>query len=278
MSSSRASKQSLHEQLPSRLRRRALVFDVIDSTNRVARDWSADGADAGSFVLADHQSAGRGRLGRTWNSTPGSSLLLSMIWDIPDAASAKLSLIPLAAAVAVTRSIESVYRDLMPTIKWPNDLLIGGRKCGGILAESVRGSAGTRAIIGVGLNVHRTEFSTEVRFPPTWIDAETTLPVERIDLLARLVDELDGAATRFQAVGDSGDAWLLSEYRKRLLGIDRPITFQRDSSGDRVSGHFRGVSDSGAMILESDGRVSELWAGEISGINFEPDKLDEPAR
>ncbi len=130
-------------------------FAEIDSTNARALSRAAEGAPSGAVVVAEFQSAGRGRLGRKWDGGRGESLLFSVGWrsDSPDAG--HFGLTPLATGLALRDAVQGYTGGEAVDLKWPNDLLVGGMKCAGVLVESVIMSKRERwAVIGVGLNVN----------------------------------------------------------------------------------------------------------------------------
>ena len=133
-------------------RESVFLFGSVDSTNQAAADLAEEGAPEGSIVLAREQSAGRGRDGRRWHSPPGSGLYLSMLYR-PGVAELG-PLISILAGLGVTRRLDYAFPGLDPAVKWPNDIMAGDRKIGGILAEAVWGDGGPRhLVVGVGLNV-----------------------------------------------------------------------------------------------------------------------------
>lgn len=156
-----------------------------DSTNRRATAWAMEGAAAGSMVVADFQTAGRGRLGRTWTAPPGSSLLLSIVLR-PGTAAERWPLISLAAGVAVCESLAGL--GLEPGLKWPNDVLLGERKVAGILAEAAEGVV----ILGIGLNVGRIEFPEEIASTATSLENFSGRAFNRLEVLSGLTVLLSG--------------------------------------------------------------------------------------
>jgi BirA family biotin operon repressor/biotin-[acetyl-CoA-carboxylase] ligase len=214
-----------------------LHLRATDSTNARARDLAAAGAPHGTLVTAGQQSAGRGRQGRTWSAPPGTALLMSLVLrDPPD-------LLPLAAGVAVARVCGDDAR-----IKWPNDVLLSGRKVAGILAEG-RPQEGW-AVLGIGLNVAlRVE-----DLPEELHDTAATLGLTAGDLpdvLGRLLGELHTALALDGAA-------LLAVYRS-LDGLrGRPITWAGGS------GVAAGVDGDGRLVVElTAGGRTALDAGEV---------------
>jgi BirA family biotin operon repressor/biotin-[acetyl-CoA-carboxylase] ligase len=156
-----------------------------DSTNRRAMAWAMEGAAAGSMVVADFQTAGRGRLGRTWTAPAGSSLLLSIVLR-PGTAPEGWPLISLAAGVAVCECLAGL--GVEPGLKWPNDVLLGDRKVAGILAEAAEGVV----ILGIGINVGRVEFPEDIASTATSLENFSGRAFNRLDVLSGLTVQLSG--------------------------------------------------------------------------------------
>ncbi|MEA2317614.1 MAG: BirA family transcriptional regulator [Solirubrobacteraceae bacterium] len=210
------------------------------STNDRARALASAGAPHGTLVTAAAQTAGRGRQGRTWSAPPGRALLMSLVLRDPP------RLLPLAAAVAVAAAAAQSGADAR--IKWPNDVLIEGRKVAGILAEA-RPQDGW-AVLGIGVNVA----VSPAELPPELRDTAATLGLEPSDVepvLDRLLQELDGAlALETPALLD---AW---RARDALRG--------REIAWSRGSGVAAGIDEEGRLIVElAGGRRTALEAGEV---------------
>lgn len=158
-------------------------LEETTSTNAVASDWAAQGAPDGAIVVTDHQTAGRGRLDRSWYAPPGECLLFSMVLT-PRARPDQLGLLNLAAAAALCLSL----RPHTPArVKWPNDVMMGGRKVAGILSEGSE----SFAVVGVGLNVNVAEFPGELAGTATSLLRETGAPADRLELLRGYLEEFD---------------------------------------------------------------------------------------
>ena len=210
------------------------------STNDRARALASAGAPHGTLVTAAAQTAGRGRQGRTWSAPPGRALLMSLVLRDPP------RLLPLAAAVAVAAAAARSGADAR--IKWPNDVLIEGRKLAGILAEA-RPQDGW-AVLGIGVNVA----VAPAELPPELRDTAATLGLEPSDVqpvLDRLLLELDRAlALETPALLD---AW---RARDALRG--------REIAWSRGRGVAAGIDDQGRLVVElADGRRTALEAGEV---------------
>jgi BirA family biotin operon repressor/biotin-[acetyl-CoA-carboxylase] ligase len=163
---------------------------VTGSTNGDALAAARDGAPHGSVFLADEQTAGRGRGDHTWHSAAGQGLYVSVVLQLTLPAS-RLPLLPLAGGLAAAEAIR-VASGLTVDLRWPNDLLLGPRKTGGILAEA-QTEAGLLAfaVVGIGINVHQRSFDPALSTPGTSLDLESGRTIDRQQLLIALLESLD---------------------------------------------------------------------------------------
>lgn len=233
-----------------------LYFPVTSSTMDVAKQAIRDGAAEGTVVIADHQTAGRGRLGRSWLSPPDSSILLSIIL-YPNLE--QLPRLTMAAALAVARSIEKVS-GLEPVIKWPNDVLIDGKKVSGVLTESdVQGDTVNYAIVGIALNVNLDPSSIlEISETATSLKQMLGREIPRIQVLESLLGEFEEL---YQALrrGEPID----SEWRRRLETLGKEVAVR---CGDEVKeGYAESVDDEGNLLLRGpDGSLLTIAAGDVT--------------
>jgi BirA family biotin operon repressor/biotin-[acetyl-CoA-carboxylase] ligase len=209
-------------------------FATLDSTNQRALDAARNGAADGLVVVADAQTAGRGRLGRTWQAPPGSSLLVSVLLRPADAPGRTV----MAAGVALAEAVERVA-GIEAGLKWPNDLVVEDRKLAGLLAEA----DGDALVVGAGCNVNWDSFPAELETTATACNLEAGRPVDRDALLDAFLD-------RFAAALASGDA-LVDAYRDRLATIGRAVRVEHLRDGV-VVGTAVGVTDDGALIVRDD--------------------------
>lgn len=166
---------------------------VTDSTNSDAQFAARNAAPHGSVYFADEQRAGRGRGDHQWQSAAGEGLYVSLLLRLP-ISPVRLPLLPLAAGLAAAEAIRAVA-GLRVDLRWPNDLLIGPRKAGGILVESkISNGAVDFAVVGIGINVHQESFDSDLATPATSLDLETKQRVSRQHLLVGLLKSLEREA------------------------------------------------------------------------------------
>lgn len=236
------------------------VLDECPSTSSVLLERAATGAAHGSVVACEHQSAGRGRRGNPWLSARGGSLAFSLLWRFQGRPAA-LAGLSLAVAVLVARALEREGAAGV-RLKWPNDLLHGDGKLGGILVEVSADAAGaSAAVIGVGLNV-RLDAEARARIGQPVADlaqCAAALP-SRTELLAALLESLAEGLGRFAR---EGFAPFREEWQRRHAWQGRRVALT--SSGRRVvEGEALGVAEDGALVLRSPGGVERFHSGELS--------------
>lgn len=241
------------------------VLDEVASTNTAAAALAQEGAPHGAAVVAESQTAGRGRLGRHWHSPSGKNLYCSVLLRAMPAREQQLlwlSWIPLIAALAVGRAVQ-VVANLKPSVKWPNDILTGNRKLGGVLCESSGvGTAHATVIVGIGVNVNirRDEFPEELREIATSLAIEARQLFDRAALLAALLAELETRCESFLA-GNHGD--ILEEYMLRCSTIGRRVRIEL-AHGEPMDGTAESVRPDGSLrIVRNDRTTVDIRAGDV---------------
>ena len=210
-------------------------------------------------LLAEHQSAGRGRRGRAWHSPLGASLYLSVAWPLRLPV-AGLSGLSLAAGIALADALDASF-GTRTGLKWPNDLYLGGHKLGGILVEVTGSPEGPCvAVIGIGLNCRLPEEGNEAISQP-WTDLHraTGGDVDRNHLAAALLISLSQELPRFE---QQGFAPFVERWNARDILRDQPVTLLLGE--ETAEGVARGVGDLGALLLEQEGQVRSIAAGDVS--------------
>ena len=227
-----------------------------------AAAWAAEGAPHGAVVTAGHQSAGRGRHGRAWAAEPGESLLFTVVLR-PTLPPDRLSWVPLAAGLAVADAVERVA-GVPAQVKWPNDLMLGGKKSGGLLAEAVHGARDRTPVVvlGIGLNVNQQAFPPELAEKATSVALEAGRPVERAALLAALLDALE---RRYDALAAGDEDALIHAFERQMHGLGQPVGVRYPGTARApLEGVVLGVAPDGALRLETPGGERRLYAGEVT--------------
>jgi BirA family transcriptional regulator, biotin operon repressor / biotin---[acetyl-CoA-carboxylase] ligase len=259
-----------------RLGRPVLYFPRTGSTNDVAHERAAAGAAEGLLVIADEQTAGRGRLDRRWWAPPGSSLLMSLLLRpaLPPDQAGQLTM---CLGLAAVEAIEAVT-GLRPALKWPNDLLLEGRKLGGMLTElRLNGERLDYAVLGLGVNVNVTfdegrttndENSSSLVIRPSSDLANTAIslsmvlghPADRLALLAALLARCEAWYERALAGESPHAAWAA-----RLDTVGRRVTVATTTGS--VAGMAVGVTREGALLVRDDDAAEHvIWSGDVTAL------------
>ena len=238
-------------------------FEEIGSTNTEALDWAEAGAPEGAVVVANHQTEGRGRWGRSWLSDPGSLLQFSLVLR-PDLPADRIGLVTTALGVACADVIE-VLAGIPTGIKWPNDVIVRSRKLAGILVESkLTGSRLATAVAGVGINVgwNRDEVPAEIAERATSIAIESdSPPPSRADLLGAILAAFESVYELARDPERAGRVIDRATDRSQILGRSVTATF---ADGSTLDGTALRLLDDGALELEVDGNLRALHVAEIT--------------
>ena len=239
---------------------RVRYYATTGSTNDVAASLASDPESFGTVVIADAQTAGRGRRGHTWFSPAGSGLYVSVILTPSRAAidpDRATTLLTLAAGVALAEGIERAT-GLAPAIKWPNDLLVAGRKLAGILAEAFGGAV----VLGYGVNIGPMAYPAELRDRATSLETELGRPIDRSTIA---VETLAALASRYADLVNGRFDAILDAWRRRTP-THRGAHVVWDTPAGPQSGITDGIDDSGALLVRAGGRVERIVAGEVRWI------------
>jgi BirA family transcriptional regulator, biotin operon repressor / biotin---[acetyl-CoA-carboxylase] ligase len=251
--------------LAGRLRERVRHLEVVwslESTNGVLLERAHVPPGVADVLLAEHQSAGRGRRGRTWLAPLGGAICLSLGWSFPEVPR-DLAALGLAVGVCARRALAARCRDPI-ALKWPNDLTIADRKLGGILSEMRAESEGPAyVVIGLGVNValgKRLREQVEATgTSPTDLEAAGADPLPRNAIVADLVSEIVAGLERFQREGLRP---FIEEWKEADALRGRPVSVL---SGDAATrGVARGIDTSGALLIETPHGLQKLVSGEVS--------------
>ena len=249
-------------------------YPVLESTNAEAFRLASAGAEDGTVVVTDHQSGGKGRLNRTWFSFRRQSISLSVILR-PKIVPYLATMLTYMTGIAL---YEAIYAQttIKPSIKWPNDILMRGKKVAGVLCElSTETDVVNFAIVGIGvnLNVRKNRFPEEIREVSTSLYEEKKKRIKRVPFVKELLRQLDYWYSVFLREG--GDARILLEWKERAQIIGQDVRIR--SFDEEISGKVLDVDSYGALIVESSsGEKKRVIAGDLE--TFVLDEESDAAR
>jgi len=230
-------------------------FDEIDSTNAYLRRQARLGAPEGTVAVANHQSAGRGRMDRRWESPPGASLLASVLFR-PEFDPAELHLCTAAVGLAAAEACRHVA-GVGPVLKWPNDLLVGEAKLAGVLAEAeFDGSAACAVVVGIGLNV---DWPGPEGVGGTCLRDLSGTPVDRWLLLGSLLDALSTRRALLDTA--SGRREVAAEFRSRCATLGKRVRLELPA--EAVVGMATEVDDAGHLVVQTSAGPRTISAGDV---------------
>jgi BirA family biotin operon repressor/biotin-[acetyl-CoA-carboxylase] ligase len=235
-------------------------FDELDSTNTKIKELAIGGAEHGTVVVADKQTAGKGRRGRTWESPAGANLYFSILLR-PSFATEKAPMLTLVMAYSAAKVIrEQLYMEAM--IKWPNDLVLSKKKICGILTEmSLKGMDIDYIVVGTGINVNLTTFPEELKETATSLFLEKGVQVDRDALLDAVLQEFWKQYEIFAEIQDLSD--LQREYNEILVNCGKEVCVLEP--GNEYKAIAQGINETGELLVtKADGSASVVYAGEVS--------------
>ncbi len=238
-----------------------LTYDSIESTNDLAKHYLESGSDEGLLIFAEQQTQGRGRLGRQWVSLPGLGMYFSFILR-PELSPEKLPLLTLMAGLALVSTI-SAYCPQNTKVKWPNDVLIYGKKVCGILCELCTSGSKPGIVVGIGINVNHTQdhFPTEIKSLATSIALEKSDSINRTELLSSLILSLNREYLSLQSEG--GESRLLKNWSKHTNLWGRHVSLTK--AGTVYSGKATRLDSFGNLIIRDEsGQETAFNGGEVS--------------
>ena len=235
-------------------------YEVLDSTNLRAKLDAENGAPQGALVVADMQTAGRGRRGRSWSSPAGANAYFTLILK-PDFEPEKASMLTLVMAMAVAAGITETC-DVEARIKWPNDIVIGGKKVCGMLTElSVQQEYIQHVVIGAGVNVRIQKFAPEIAGTAVCLEQECGRKVPRAQLIVNIMKAFEKYYEIFMETLDFSG--LKEDYDSLLVNCGREVRVL-DPKGE-YTGISKGINDVGELLVElPDGSEKAVYAGEVS--------------
>ena len=254
---------------PSRLRADLLepgalwrTLDVVaeaGSTNADLADRARGGEAAGAVLITEFQSAGRGRLGRTWTAPPGSSIAMSVLVRPHDVETSRWTWLPLLTGLAVVEALRRAA-EAHAVLKWPNDVLVDGRKICGILAERVETPSGPACVIGIGLNVHLTDEELPVPTATSLAVLNPSRVLGRNPLIVTILRALEAIYSQWET--DDDDAAFALSYVKRCDTIGRQVRVTM--AGDQVvEGVAEAIDRDGLLVVRTETGLRSIGAGDV---------------
>jgi BirA family biotin operon repressor/biotin-[acetyl-CoA-carboxylase] ligase len=246
---------------PGKIGWRIHYFDEVGSTQRVAAEMAEAGAAQGTVVVAESQTAGRGRLGHAWHSPAGLNLYATIVLR-PTRPIAEVPRLSLVAGLAAAEALATVAPGLV-ALKWPNDIWLKGRKAGGIIAEAIADAKQRLScvLLGIGLNLNLglDDLPDELRAKATSVRIATGRRCDRIAIAAALFNRLD---SRYMEAEAGGFAALRPEYERYFALSGKSVTVIEGAG--RISGRVAGIDAEGALMLETAEGLKRVMAGEVS--------------
>jgi BirA family biotin operon repressor/biotin-[acetyl-CoA-carboxylase] ligase len=252
-------KEELQSDLNTRtFGKKIYVYNSIDSTNECAKVLANAGSEEGAVVIAEYQTAGRGRQGRTWQSESGSNLLFSFIIR-PKLDKNKAGLLTFFAASSVSLALET-FSDISCECKWPNDILINGKKCCGILMESsFQRNKLDYAVVGIGINVNQKNFVNDLGKKATSLSLECNKEFDRKAVFQQVMRSLES----IYADVSSGDFdKVLREWKNRATFLGKQVTLNQ---GNKIlQGCATGITADGGLLIATPEGEQVFYTGDIS--------------
>ncbi len=235
-------------------------FEELDSTNKKIEELARDGAEHGTVIVANKQTAGKGRRGRTWESPAGTNLYFSILLR-PEIEIEKAPMLTLIMAYSAAKVLREEW-GVRAGIKWPNDLVLSGKKICGILTEmALNGNVIGHVVVGTGINVNVTDFPEELRDKATSLYLETKTQFDRKKLLNEVLKEFWKQYNRFLEVQDL--SFMQEAYNEILVNRGREVLVLEP--GNEYSAVARGINAQGELLIEkNDGSKTAVYAGEVS--------------
>lgn len=240
-------------------------FEVIDSTNKKAKELAEAGCAHGTLVTAERQEAGVGRRGRSWSSEGGAGIYMSLVLR-PQIKTAQASMLTLVAAISVAKAVEELFAsqgiaEITLQIKWPNDIVLNKKKICGILTEmSLKESGIDYIVVGIGINVSNQSFPEEIRETASSILLETGKKIEKEDLIENVWQQFENYYGLFWETKDLSA--FQTEYEALLINKNKEVKVL-DPAGE-YEGIARGIAPSGELLVETDESIVRVSAGEVS--------------
>lgn len=237
----------------------AIYFDEIGSTNDEAKKRALDSEKAGFLVFSDFQNAGKGRLGRTWNCEKGAALYFSFILR-PDIMPYEAPLLTLVAGIGVMKAIKKIT-GFDVKIKWPNDIVVNGKKIVGILTEMNAEIEQIKyVVVGIGININNSVFDEEISYKATSLKIEANKSFSRIKILQQCLSEIEKSYLIFEKNGFSA---LRQEYKDACINMGMDVKLMLKN--EEIIGKAVDINENGEIVVEKkSGERINVFGGEVS--------------
>ena len=240
--------------------KKIIYYEQLDSTNTEIVRLAAEGSVHGTVVVADAQTAGKGRRGRQWESPAGENIYMSILLR-PDCVPDRAPMLTLVMAYSVAKVIRELgFEDVQ--IKWPNDLVLAGKKICGILTEmQLKGSEIDYVVVGVGINVNTSAFPEELKNTATSLYLESGRKLGREGIVESVVEHFDKAYRQFLETQDL--EFLREEYNDMLVNVDKEVRVLEP--GNEYTAYAQGINSEGELLVRTkEGEEKCIYAGEVS--------------
>lgn len=236
------------------------VVDAVPSTNAVLAQRVRAGSVVESVLIAEHQTAGRGRLDRTWVSPPRAGITMSVVLRPDDVHESKWPWVTLIAGLAVAAAVRQVA-GVEATLKWPNDVIVGDRKLAGLLAERVDGPRGSAIVVGIGLNVstRSEELPVEVA---TSLALESARVTDRSTIVKAILRRFEGLLQEWESGRGEPSIALQSAYQSACASLGRQVGVEQPGAAP-VRGEAVGIDRSGRLLVQTEGGLQAFGAGDV---------------
>ena len=253
------SKQSVLKGLRTKVvGKKLFVFESIDSTNACAKTLAETGTPEGTVIVADFQTSGRGRLGRTWKSEPGANLLFSLVLRPPLKKEAA-GILTFFSAVFIARALESIA-GIPFECKWPNDVLLNGKKCCGILLEnSFFQDTFAYSVVGIGINVNQASFEKDLAGKATSLFKELGHTFDRTSLLQELLRQADKLMPSLER-GNIPE--IMDQWNARCSMFGKPVVVAHGN--EQIAGTALRLNGDGGLVVETASGQSTFYAGDVT--------------
>ncbi len=254
--------------LPTKTFGQALFFfEEIDSTNSCAKALADAGADEGTVVWAEHQTAGRGRHGRSWIDHPGDNLMFSVV--LRNISDRHLPWVSYYVSEAVAGGIDRAI-DVHLRSKWPNDLLLNDRKVSGMLLEGSDDPSGGFIVAGIGINVNQTDFPPELSSSATSLKNELGHPIDRVPVFHSIMESMEAL---FRQIRSHSDTAVVENWTSRCTTFGSTIELHTGSG--LVRGTALGLSKDGGLLLQTEDGLRTFFEGDVT-VSRTTTRIDNP--